>query len=91
MRSYAKLIAVCAITLTTSSACISDGIKEPKVEVCSIYSMAEADCEVSGTGKVIVRPTSQMLGYQCVSARDFARIEAHHEILHREINEKKKK
>jgi hypothetical protein len=70
--------------------CISDGIKEPEIEFCSIFSADQADCEVQGSGKIITRSTTEMLGYQCISPSDYAEAESHHEILHREINKKKK-
>lgn len=76
-----------AIILVISAGCISDP-KEPEIEFCSVFSPTEADCEVPGTGKVIVRNTSEMLGYQCVSPKDYAEAESHHEILHREIDKK---
>lgn len=82
-----RLISVYAIILLISSGCIS-GPKEPVVEICSVFSPNQADCEVPGTGKIIVRNTSEMLGYQCVSPKDFAEVESHHEILHREIDKK---
>lgn len=80
-------IVVYAIILVISSGCIS-GPKEPVVEFCSIFSPDAADCEVQGSGKVVTRSTSEMLGYQCVSPKDFAEANAHHEILHREIDKK---
>jgi hypothetical protein len=72
--------------------CISKGLKEPVVEFCTIVDGQIAYCETPfGQNPPRDITTVDMIGYTCVSPKDFAAAESHHDILHRELNKKSSK
>ena len=63
---------------------------EPVVELCSVIDDVEVSCETPADPKTPPRvtTTNKLFGYTCVSANDYGKIEAHHKILHRQLDQK---
>lgn len=95
MKSLGSLLILPVISALILSGCITTpNMKEPVFVVCTIIDGQEADCVISGNQEIYeTRPVTQMIGWQCVSARSYADISNHHDAVHFELNKyiKKKK
>lgn len=69
--------------------CKTPGLEEPDVVTCSIVEENRAECFNKDGDSVGWFYTIDMIGFQCVSPADYAKIKTHHEVLHRELNKKK--
>lgn len=87
--NYVKLSGVFLTSLLISS-CMT--IDEPVMEFCLIEDGKNVYCETPADPKSSPRnlTTTDLIGYTCVSPKDYAEAESHHKILHREIEKKKK-
>lgn len=71
--------------------CYKDGFEEPSIYVCTVIDTNEVDCvHVYDQNNVKKLSIVDVIGYQCVSPNAYATLDTHHEILHKELNRKKK-
>ena len=78
------------------NACKSPGLEEPKILQCSILyeplvELYQAECFDNEGNFVRTFSIFDMISYICVSPEDYAKVKTHHEILHRELNDKDEK
>lgn len=86
MKSLAYLLTALLI-----SGCITPGMEEPDVWICVIVDDVSLTCHHS-LDKETRREVDLIdaIGYQCVTPTGYAKIKTHHQILHDELNKKKK-
>jgi len=84
-----KVLRVLLVSLSAISAgCLSSpGIDEPVILVYVLKSDGTGECYPKDICPSPAKSAIDMIGHQCVSPNSAAKINSHHEILHRQLND----
>ena len=81
-----KLFLASLSTISCASCITTPGMDEPIILVYVIKSDGTGECMPKDICPKPFKTAVEMIGYQAVSPNSVAKINSHHEILHRELN-----